>query len=86
MWTHFIIFVALKENNMNYKEKYDAAVEAMQKIMDSRADLVRMSKLKKRLQAIFPELKNSTAQDKDSEHGAGADEELTAEKTQHYTN
>ena len=74
-----------KENNMDYKEKYDAAVEAMQKIMDSRADLVRMSKLKKRLQEIFPELKNRTGQDKDSERAAGADEELTAEKTQHHT-
>lgn len=69
---------------MDYKEKYDAAVKAMQKIMDSRADLVRMSKLKKRLQEIFPELKNRTEQDKDSEHGAGAEEELTAEKTQHH--
>lgn len=44
---------------MDYKEKYEMALEGIQEILSSGADSIKMSRLKLRLQGIFPELKES---------------------------
>jgi hypothetical protein len=42
-----------------YKEKYEMALEGIQEILDSGEDSIKMSRLKLRLQGIFPELTES---------------------------
>jgi len=44
---------------MNYKEKYEMALEGIQEILSSGEDSIKMSRLQLRLQGIFPELKES---------------------------
>lgn len=44
---------------MNYEEKYKQALETVQEILSSGADLIRIKRLKLRLQSVFPELKES---------------------------
>lgn len=44
---------------MDYKEKYEMALEGIQEILGSGADSIKMSRLQLRLQGIFPELKES---------------------------
>lgn len=44
---------------MDYKEKYEMALETLQEILDSGSDSIKMSRLKLRLQSVFPELKKS---------------------------
>lgn len=44
---------------MNYKEKYENALEGIQEILSSGQDSIKMSRLKLRLQGIFPELAES---------------------------
>ena len=44
---------------MDYKEKYEMALESIQEILDSGQDSIKMSRLQLRLQGIFPELKES---------------------------
>lgn len=43
----------------NYKEKYECALETIQEILSSGSDSITMSRLKLRLQSVFPELKES---------------------------
>ena len=43
----------------NYKEKYECALETIQEILSSGSDSIMMSRLKLRLQSVFPELKES---------------------------
>ena len=43
----------------NYEEKYKEALEGIQEILSSGQDTIKMSRLKLRLQGIFPELKES---------------------------
>ena len=42
---------------MDYKEKYEMALEGIQEILSSGEDSIKMSRLQLRLQGIFPELK-----------------------------
>ena len=49
---------------MDYKEKYEMALEGIQEILGSGADSIKMSRLQLRLQGIFPELKESEDEDK----------------------
>ena len=42
---------------MDYKEKYEMALETVQEILGSGSDSIKMSSLKLRLQSVFPELK-----------------------------
>jgi hypothetical protein len=44
---------------MDYKEKYEMALEGIQEILGSGEDSIKMSRLQLRLQGIFPELKES---------------------------
>ena len=44
---------------MDYKEKYEMALEGIQEILSSGEDSIKMSRLQLRLQGIFPELKVS---------------------------
>lgn len=44
---------------MDYKEKYEIGLEGIQEILGSGEDSIKMSRLKLRLQGIFPELKES---------------------------
>ena len=44
---------------MDYKEKYEMALETIQEILDSGSDSIKMSRLRLRLQSVFPELKES---------------------------
>ena len=44
---------------MDYKEKYEMALEGIQEILSSGEDSIKMSRLQLRLQGIFPELKES---------------------------
>jgi hypothetical protein len=44
---------------MDYKEKYEMALEGIQEILSSGEDSIKMSRLQMRLQGIFPELKES---------------------------
>lgn len=44
---------------MSYKNKYKKALETIQEILDSGSDSIKMSRLKLRLQSVFPELKES---------------------------
>ena len=44
---------------MNYEEKYKAGLETIQEILDSGSDSIKLSRLKLRLQSVFPELKES---------------------------
>jgi len=44
---------------MDYKEKYEMALEGIQEILGSGDDSIKMSRLQLRLQGIFPELKES---------------------------
>ena len=44
---------------MNYKEKYEMALEGIQEILSSGEDSIKMSTLQLRLQGIFPELAES---------------------------
>ena len=44
---------------MNYEEKYKEAIEGIQEILSSGQESITMSRLKLRLQGIFPELKES---------------------------
>ena len=44
---------------MDYKEKYEMVLETIQEILDSGSDSIKMSRLKLRLQSVFPELKES---------------------------
>ena len=44
---------------MDYKEKYEMALEGIQEILSSGEDSIKMSRLQLRLQGIFPELKKS---------------------------
>lgn len=44
---------------MDYKEKYEMALEGIQEILGSGEDSIKMSRLQQRLQGIFPELKES---------------------------
>ena len=44
---------------MDYKEKYEMALEGIQEILSSGQDSIKMSRLQLRLQGIFPELKES---------------------------
>lgn len=43
---------------MDYKEKYENALEGIQEILNSEEDSITMSRLRVRLQGIFPELKD----------------------------
>ena len=45
---------------MDYKEKYEMALEGIQEILSSGEDSIKMSRLQLRLQGIFPELKESS--------------------------
>ena len=44
---------------MDYKEKYEMALEGIQEILSSGEDSIKMSRLQLRLQGIFPELAES---------------------------
>ena len=44
---------------MDYKEKYEMALEGIQEILDSGEDSIKMSRLQLRLQGIFPELRET---------------------------
>ena len=44
---------------MDYKQKYEKALETVQEILSSGADLIRIKRLKLRLQSVFPELKEN---------------------------
>ena len=44
---------------MDYKEKYEMALEGIQEILSSGEDSIKMSRLQLRLQGIFPELQES---------------------------
>ncbi len=44
---------------MDYKEKYEMALEGLQEILSSGEDSIKMSRLQLRLQGIFPELAES---------------------------
>ncbi len=44
---------------MDYKEKYEMALEGIQEILSSGEDSIKMSRLQLRLQGIFPELRES---------------------------
>lgn len=44
---------------MDYKEKYEMALGTIQEILNSGFDSIKMSRLKLRLQSVFPELKKS---------------------------
>lgn len=44
---------------MDYEEKYMNALETIQEILNSGADSIKMSRLKLRLQPVFPELRES---------------------------
>lgn len=44
---------------MDYKEKYEMALETIQEILDGGSDSIKMSRLRLRLQSVFPELKES---------------------------
>ena len=44
---------------MDYEQKYKEALETVQEILSSGADLIRIKRLKLRLQSVFPELKES---------------------------
>ena len=44
---------------MDYKEKYEMALEGIQEILSSGQDSIKMSRLHLRLQGIFPELAES---------------------------
>ena len=44
---------------MNYKEKYEYALECIQEILNSAGDSIKTSILRKRLQPFFPQLKES---------------------------
>jgi hypothetical protein len=44
---------------MNYKEKYEMALETIQEILDSGSDSIKMSRLRLRLQSVFPEIRES---------------------------
>ena len=44
---------------MDYKEKYEMALEGIQEILGSGEESIKMSRLQLRLQGIFPELKES---------------------------
>ena len=48
---------------MDYKEKYEMALEGIQEILSSGEDSIKMSRLQLRLQSIFPELKKSEDED-----------------------
>ena len=48
---------------MDYKEKYEMALEGIQEILGSGEDSIKMSRLQLRLQGIFPELKESESKD-----------------------
>lgn len=45
---------------MSYKNKYKKALETIQEILDSGSDSIKMSRLKLRLQSVFPELKEKS--------------------------
>lgn len=47
----------------NYKERYDHALETVQEILSSGADAIRIKTLKRRLQSVFPELKEKESED-----------------------
>lgn len=55
---------------MDYKEKYEMALEGIQEILGSGEDSIKMSRLQLRLQGIFPELKESQNH-QDSDHPNG---------------
>lgn len=44
---------------MNYKEKYEHGLECIQEILSGAGDSIKTSILRKRLQAFFPELRES---------------------------
>ena len=44
---------------MDYKEKYEMALEGIQEILGSGEDSIKMSRLQLRLQGVFPELRES---------------------------
>lgn len=44
---------------MDYEEKYKEALETVQEILNSGSNSIMMSRLKLRLQSVFPELKES---------------------------
>jgi hypothetical protein len=44
---------------MDYKEKYEHALETVQEIISSGSDSIMMSRLKLRLQSVFPEIRES---------------------------
>ena len=44
---------------MEYKEKYEMALETIREILDSGSDSIKMSRLRLRLQSVFFELKES---------------------------
>ena len=48
---------------MDYKEKYEMALEGIQEILGSGEDFIKMSRLQLRLQGIFPELKENKESD-----------------------
>lgn len=44
---------------MDYKERYEMVLETIQEILDSGSESIKMSRLRLRLQSVFPELKES---------------------------
>lgn len=48
---------------MDFKEKYEMALEGIQEILSSGSDSIKMSRLRLRLQGFFPELKESESED-----------------------
>lgn len=44
---------------MDYEKKYKEALETVQEILESGSDSIKMSRLKLRLQSVFPELMES---------------------------